>query len=324
MQDAPRAVVVGAGVIGCTTALALVADGWEVDLLTAEDPRATTSAVAAAFWYPYLVDDSPTAEAWGRATAERLAALTAVPEAGVTARTVRERFREADVDPDWRTAMPDAARETEGLPAPFLDGWRFTSWVAAMPTYLSWLMAQLAEAGVQVAQVLLDDLDDAWRPGVDLVVDCAGVGARALAHDESVVPVAGQALLVRTEDLATPIDEVWLDAGHPAGPAYVVPRGDGTVLCGGTSVEGQADRTADPAVTADIMARCRALVPALEGVEPFAAGVGLRPKRPTVRLELAPGRDSLVLHHYGHGGAGLTLSWGSAADAALLARNVKG
>ncbi len=323
MQDAPRAVVVGAGVIGCTTALALVADGWEVDVLTAEDPRATTSAVAAAFWYPYLVDDSPTTEAWGRATAERLAALTAVPGAGVAARTVHERFREADVEPGWRATMPDAARET-GLDAPFLDGWRFTSWVAAMPTYLTWLLAQLAAADVQVAQVLLDDLDDAWRPGVDLVVDCAGIGARALADDTSLVPVAGQALLVRTEDLAAPIEAVWLDAAHPDGPAYVVPRGDGTVLCGGTSVEGQADRTPDPAVTEGIMARCRDLVPALEGVEPFAAGVGLRPTRPTVRLELGPGRDSLVLHHYGHGGAGLTLSWGSAADAALLARNIKG
>ena len=324
MQDAPRAVVVGAGVIGCTTALALVADGWEVDILTAEDPRATTSAVAAAFWYPYLVDDSPIADAWGRATAERLAALTAVEGAGVTARTVRERFRTADVDPDWRVDMPDAARETDGLADPYLDAWRFTSWVAAMPTYLSWLLTQLAGAGVKVAQVMLDDLDEAWRPGVDLVVDCAGVGARALAGDEQVVPVAGQALLVRTEDLAAPIEDVWLDAGHPDGPAYVVPRGDGTVLCGGTSVEGQVDRTPDPDVTADIMARCRALVPALEGVEPFAAGVGLRPSRPAIRLELGPGRDSLVLHHYGHGGAGLTLSWGSAADAAILARNVKG
>lgn len=323
MQDAPRAVVVGAGVIGCTTALALVADGWEVDVLTAEDPRATTSAVAAAFWYPYLVDDSPTATAWGRTTADRLAALTAVPDAGVSARTVHERFREPDVDPGWRTSMPDAARETD-LDTPYRDGWRFTSWVAAMPTYLTWLLAQLAEADVQVAQVLLDDLDEAWRPGVDLVVDCAGIGARALADDTSLVPVAGQALLVRTEDLPAPVESVWLDAAHPDGPAYVVPRGDGTVLCGGTSVEGQVERTPDPAVTAGIMARCRALVPALEGVEPFAAGVGLRPARPTVRLELGPGRDCLVLHHYGHGGAGLTLSWGSAADAALLARNVRG
>ncbi len=324
MSDTPRAVVVGAGVIGCTTALALVADGWAVDLLTAEDPRATTSAVAAAFWYPYLVDDSPTTAAWGRATAERLAALTAVPEAGVRARTVHERFRAPDVDPGWRSTMPDAVRETDDLPAPFLDGWRFTSWVAAMPTYLTWLLAQLAEADVQVAKVLLDDLDDAWRPGVDLVVDCAGVGARALADDQTLVPVAGQAVLVRTDDLGAPLDDVWLDAEHPDGPAYVVPRGDGTVLCGGTSVAGQADRTPDPDVTAGIMARCRALVPTLEGVEPFAAGVGLRPSRPTVRLELGPGRDCLVLHHYGHGGAGLTLSWGSAADAALLARNVRG
>jgi D-amino-acid oxidase len=319
----PHAVVVGAGVTGLTTALALVADGWRVDVITAEDPRATTSAVAAAFWYPYLVGGDRVA-AWGRTSAAQFAQLAGVPGTGVASRTVRERFRTAEVDPAWRLELPDAAHDADDLGPDHRDGWRFTSWVAAMPTYLGWLLAQLATADVEVGVTLLDDLDDAWRPGVDLVVDCAGVGARALADDATVVPVAGQALLVDTDDLQVPVHDVWLDAEHPGGPTYVVPRGDGTVLLGGTSVAGQADRSPSTDVTADVLSRCRALVPALADVEPFAAGVGLRPSRPEVRLELAPGRDSLVLHHYGHGGAGVTLSWGAAAEAAALARSIRG
>jgi D-amino-acid oxidase len=58
--------------------------------------------------------------------------------------------------------------------------------------------------------------------------------------------------------------------------------------------------------------------------------VGLRPARPSVRLELedlvlsegsggAQGQVATpVIHNYGHGGAGLTLAWGCAADAAEL------
>ncbi len=44
--------------------------------------------------------------------------------------------------------------------------------------------------------------------------------------------------------------------------------------------------------------------------------VGLRPARPTVRVEesvTGPGRARL-LHNYGHGGSGLTLGWGCAQD----------
>lgn len=53
--------------------------------------------------------------------------------------------------------------------------------------------------------------------------------------------------------------------------------------------------------------------------------VGLRPGRPSVRLEeeLIPcaGADRGVLrvvHNYGHGGAGLTLAWGCAGHAVSL------
>jgi D-amino-acid oxidase len=42
--------------------------------------------------------------------------------------------------------------------------------------------------------------------------------------------------------------------------------------------------------------------------------VGLRPKRPAVRLE----RVGDVIHCYGHGGAGVTLSWGCADEVVTL------
>ena len=51
----------------------------------------------------------------------------------------------------------------------------------------------------------------------------------------------------------------------------------------------------------------------------------LRPTRPQVRLEAEPpGTGPLVVHNYGHGGAGVTLSWGCAREAAGLAAQALG
>jgi D-amino-acid oxidase len=61
------------------------------------------------------------------------------------------------------------------------------------------------------------------------------------------------------------------------------------------------------------MDRCIEVVPELAGAEMLQHHVGLRPSRPGgVRLEVdAEGpKGTEVIHNYGHGGAGVTLSWG--------------
>ena len=63
------------------------------------------------------------------------------------------------------------------------------------------------------------------------------------------------------------------------------------------------------------MRRGVALEERLSGVQVLEDKVGLRPVRPTIRLEaeLLSG-DGLCVHNYGHG-AGVTLSWGCAEEA---------
>ena len=47
--------------------------------------------------------------------------------------------------------------------------------------------------------------------------------------------------------------------------------------------------------------------------------VGARPTRATIRVEEEVGEDgTVVVHNYGHGGAGVTLSWGCAEEARAL------
>ena len=55
----------------------------------------------------------------------------------------------------------------------------------------------------------------------------------------------------------------------------------------------------------------------LAGARVLRHKVGLRPGRPTVRVE----REGDVIHCYGHGGCGVTVSWGCADDVVDLARD---
>jgi D-amino-acid oxidase len=66
-----------------------------------------------------------------------------------------------------------------------------------------------------------------------------------------------------------------------------------------------------------VLERAAELVPQLRRARVLASRVGLRPARPAVRLESAhhpDGRPGGVVHCYGHGGAGVTLSWGCADE----------
>ncbi len=85
-------------------------------------------------------------------------------------------------------------------------------------------------------------------------------------------------------------------------------------MVGGTEEQGDWSRTPSADTATDILQRATRLVPELAGARVVGHRVGLRPARPAVRLE-AEGR---TVHCYGQGGAGVTLSWGCAAEVATL------
>lgn len=296
-------VVVGAGVVGLTCAVRLLEAGHRVDVVARDLPLETTSAVAAALWYPYRALPQERVTAWAATTYAVLDALADTePEAGVRVLEGTEVLAVRTPDPWWRAAVPSLARET-ALPDGWADGWTFRAPVVDTGTHLPWLAGRVAELGGTLTRMALTSLP---RPD-GLVVDCAGLGARLLAGDRSVVPVRGQVVHVEQWGL----DRWWLDA---AGPTYVVPRGD-VVVVGGTDEEGGWDRTPDPGTAARLLARAQRLVPALAGRRVVRHRVGLRPVRPAVRVE----RVGDVVHCYGHGGAGVTLAWGCAEEVVALA-----
>ncbi|MGH3436564.1 MAG: FAD-dependent oxidoreductase, partial [Sciscionella sp.] len=87
----------------------------------------------------------------------------------------------------------------------------------------------------------------------------------------------------------------------------------------GISVPDSWDTTPDPALAARIVARCRTVEPRLAAAEVIETVVGLRPDRPAVRVEAESLGAAWSVHNYGHGGSGVSLSWGCAREAAELA-----
>jgi len=306
-----RVTVVGGGVIGLTCALQLRRAGHRTEVWSADPVERTTSAVAAAIWSPYRAAPADDVLRWGATTLGVLVALADDPASGVALMpgTVVHR----GPDPVWWAPVVPGSRQAtaEELPAGAPAGTRCVVPVVDMGRYLPWLLDACRAAGVVVRSAHVDSLADV--PG-DVVVLAAGLRSGPLLGDGSGFPVQGQ--VVRLADPG--LTEWVLDEENPGGVTYVVPRGR-DVVCGGTAVEGADGTEPEPDVERDVLERTLALVPALRGAEVLSRAVGLRPGRLEVRLDRTEVEGRPVISCYGHGGAGVTLSWGCAEDVVALA-----
>jgi len=316
MTGEPDVLVIGAGVSGLTTAICLAEAGHAVTVAAADPPPRTTSAAAGAIWGPHLVGMDERVSRWGSVTMARLRELAADPATGVRlASGIAASAAERASPFDWISALdgPTPCDPAE-LPAGYAAGWRLAVPIVSMAVYLGYLLARLERTGARVREARFASLREAAAlTGAGVIVNCSGIGAHGLVPDHQLTPVRGQVVVVQNPG----ISEFFIGVGRgPDDLAYWFPHGDVVVL-GGTEEAGDWNREPDPATAARILDGCAAIEPRLRGATVMAHRVGLRPVRPSVRLEaenLADGRR--LVHNYGHGGAGVTLSWGCALEVA--------
>ncbi|WP_129266734.1 FAD-dependent oxidoreductase [Streptomyces sp. M3] len=308
MSTVADVVVVGGGVSGLTTALLLAERGLRVRVWSRDPATDTTSAVAGALWWPYRIEPEALVGDWSLETLRVYEELAAAPdETGVRmAAGVHGGERLSKLGP-WARSLKDVSEVAEGL--------RVTLPLIDMPAHLRWLEERLRAAGGVVERRTVRGFAEAAAEA-RVVVNCTGLGSRELVPDPGVRPVRGQLVVVENPGI-----EEWFAEADPASSAttYFFPQ-PGRLVLGGTAEADDARAEPDPRTAEEIVARCARVRPEIAGARVLGHRVGLRPARDAgVRIEAEelPG-GGLLVHNYGHGGAGVTVARGCARAAAQL------
>ncbi|HEX5492892.1 MAG TPA: FAD-dependent oxidoreductase [Candidatus Udaeobacter sp.] len=343
-----RIAIIGAGVSGLTCGVVLAEHGYPTSIFAKHTGQQTTSGAAAAVWFPYHVEPAERVIPLALKTYDVLLDLARFAETGVSVIESKQFLRTGEIEiPDWAiplgaSVIPSAVEAaTEQTKSPgagfqsrdvtlkvslrdpstprafagsaqddhqFASGFSLRTPLTDTTIYLDYLAVRFRKAGGEIhADVCFEKIDEVDEK-FDFVINCAGIGARELLQDTDLEPHRGQVAIVsKIEGLSSAIvcdDEPLM---------YAIPRKNDCVF-GGTN-ELSDNLSADSVTTSRIVAECSRVLN-IEKPRVIAERVGLRPfRRSGVRLERDQSADGRrVIHNYGHGGAGFTLSWGCARE----------
>ena len=246
-----RAAVLGSGVVGLTSARELQRRGFEVTIYAATLPPDTTSNMSLAGWTPtsglvQLSNRTPEWEAQFREAVQiayRRLQLLAGPKYGITwimnyAPTDNEQAGRGS-----NMLMPDSIQNPRVILQPGEHPFP-TKYAIERPEmriepsiYLDALMHDFLVWGGKVVIRKFDTPRDIAALGENVIVNCTGLGSKALFNDAELVPLKGQltVLVPQPEVTYSTSGGARAPVTPEAGFIHMMPRTDGIVL-GGTSI----------------------------------------------------------------------------------------
>jgi len=260
-QTARTAAVLGSGVVGLTSARELQRHGFAVTIYAATVPPDTTSNMSLAGWTPTsgLVDTDKRTDAWdaqcrqAAAIAYRRLQLLAGPKYGISW-IMNYSPTDTEPGPGGGGGGGGAAQSTRGpLLPPELSTGRiilrpgehpFPTKYAIERTemriepsiYLDALMSDFLLWGGKVVIRKFETPRDVVALQETLIVNCTGLGSKALFNDPDLMPLKGQlTLLVPQPEITYSTSGGARQLPPNSGFIHMMPRTDGIAL-GGTSL----------------------------------------------------------------------------------------
>lgn len=306
--------VIGAGISGMSVAYLLCQQGHEVHVIAKSFSPNITSNRAAAFWFPYHIRNDKRGIGWCQKSFVFYQNLIG-EETGISMQKLVKAVKNNTGDEDtWLDFMPaGTVKISEADEAPMGYDKAYETDVPLIETqiFLPWLYKQVQSKGATLKEQQIFELYS-LSTEYDVIINCAALGARELCNDKEVIPVRGQVVLAEP---GFP-DFIFLDNQTPA---YVVPRKDATII-GGTYEENIYEEKTEEEGLNDILRRAYSVLPGLDKRKIIGNWAGLRPYRPTVRVEREEGTN--IIHNYGHGGSGYTLAFGCAEDVVKMVEEI--
>jgi D-amino-acid oxidase len=271
-----------------------------------------TSNRAAAFWFPYHIRNDRRGIHWCQASYEYYKKLAKQKETGISMHQLIKVLRKGvkEEEPVWIDFMPsDSYRimHSNELQHNIAKGYGIIVPLIETQIFLPWLQRQLQQRGVELIRKEINDLSE-LTPSYDLVINCSALGAGKLCNDDSVIPVRGQVgLLAPKNNLPIYLDNENL--------LYIVPRKD-AIIVGGTYEERVEIETTEHSTIERILNNAYEVFPELKQQKVIGGWAGIRPYRSEVRVEHEESTN--IIHNYGHGGSGFTLSFGCAEEISAI------
>ena len=326
-------VVIGAGIVGLSTALRIVEEYDNVNIVVIADTflNQTTSYGSGGLWEPYQIAGTPDEKInqWGKKAFDHFLSIyhsADCAKAGVQLLQAYQLLKanENVPVPSWSDIvfnfqeLDNNDLKKMNLSDKFSKGYTFGTLVIEQKSYLQYVTDILLSTNkVKFIQRKLDSLADIPSTlgsihidfnSIDAIVNCTGLGAYTLLNDNSMYPIRGQVIRVKAP---------WMNTVYFFGSSYIIPNVDSVVL-GGTAQKGDWNTTTSLKDTQKILDDIYDVFPSLSQAKIETIWAGLRPGRTPLRLDsesvVIHNKSIKVVHCYGHGGSGITLGYGCADE----------
>ncbi|CAB3398385.1 unnamed protein product [Caenorhabditis bovis] len=331
MSIAPKIAVIGEGVIGCTTAFQLTRAIPKASITVFHDrPFEKTCSYGPAGLFRIDFEEN---KEYGRATFAWFAQLckkVSGAETGVKlisghiqsdSKERLEQQQKAYGDIVYNFRFLTDRERLEMLPNPHKYAIHYTAYASEGGKYVPYLKRQLLEKGVSFKAEAVENLDNLADQGFDVIVNCAGLNGGQIAGDDNDIrPNRG---------IVIEVEAAWhKHFNYLDFITFTIPK-ENSVVIGSVKQSGRNDLEITDEDRNDILSRYYELHPTMKGAKILREWSALRPERSKIRIESvdkksANGKPYTVVHHYGHGGNGFTLGWGTAMEATKLVQNALG